>query len=229
MEQNVMSNVDGVTTSRSRVPSQGALAVTAAFLLGFSALLTAWSAYREASTSDQVIRTYAQMQETIARANDRYSQADQTSGYETSLFLQFAIEAGTGNEDAADYLLTVMDDAMYEAVLWWSDIPDEDRPATPFTDDNPYVADLFSEELLSEGDALMDEADELRLTAEEAEATSDRYNLANVFFAVVLFIAGLTTIIQRRSIQVSFLSVSILGLTSGLVLLALTPGWFSLA
>ena len=224
-----MSNVDGVTTSRSRVPSQGALAVTAAFLLGFSALLTAWSAYREASTSDQVIRTYAQMQETIARANDRYSQADQTSGYETSLFLQFAIEAGTGNEDAADYLLTVMDDAMYEAVLWWSDIPDEDRPATPFTDDNPYVADLSSEELLSEGDALMDEADELRLTAEEAEATSDRYNLANVFFAVVLFIAGLTTIIQRRSIQVSFLSVSILGLTSGLVLLALTPGWFSLA
>ena len=224
-----MSNVDGVTTSRSRVPSQGALAVTAAFLLGFSALLTAWSAYREASTSDQVIRTYAQMQETIARANDRYSQADQTSGYETSLFLQFAIEAGTGNEDAADYLLTVMDDAMYEAVLWWSDIPDEGRPATPFTDDNPYVADLFSEELLSEGDALMDEADELRLTAEEAEATSDRYNLANVFFAVVLFIAGLTTIIQRRSIQVSFLSVSILGLTSGLVLLALTPGWFSLA
>lgn len=224
-----MSNVDGVTTSRSRVPSQGALAVTAAFLLGFSALLTAWSAYREASTSDQVIRTYAQMQETIARANDRYSQADQTSGYETSLFLQFAIEAGTGNEDAADYLLTVMDDAMYEAVLWWSDIHDEDRPATPFTDDNPYVADLFSEELLSEGDALMDEADELRLTAEEAEATSDRYNLANVFFAVVLFIAGLTTIIQRRSIQVSFLSVSILGLTSGLVLLALTPGWFSLA
>ena len=224
-----MSDVDGVTTSRSRVPSQGALAVTAAFLLGFSALLTAWSAYREASTSDQVIRTYAQMQETIAQANDRYSQADQTSGYETSLFLQFAIEAGTGNEDAADYLLTVMDDAMYEAVLWWSDIPDEDRPATPFTDDNPYVADLFSEELLSEGDALMDEADELRLTAEEAEATSDRYNLANVFFAVVLFIAGLTTIIQRRSIQVSFLSVSILGLTSGLVLLALTPGWFSLA
>ena len=224
-----MSNVDGVTTSRSRVPSQGTLAVTAAFLLGFSALLTAWSAYREASTSDQVIRTYAQMQETIARANDRYSQADQTSGYETSLFLQFAIEAGTGNEDAADYLLTVMDDAMYEAVLWWSDIPEGDRPATPFTDDNPYVADLFSEELLSEGDALMDEADELRLTAEEAEATSDRYNLANVFFAVGLFIAGLTTIIQRRSIQVSFLSVSILGLTSGLVLLALTPGWFSLA
>lgn len=224
-----MSNVDGVTTSRFRVPSQGALAVTAAFLLGFSALLTAWSAYREASTSDQVIRTYAQMQETIARANDRYSQADQTSGYETSLFLQFAIEAGTGNEDAADYLLTVMDDALYEAVLWWSEAPDDDRPATPFTDDNPYVADLFSEELLSEGDALMDEADELRLTAEEAEATSDRYNLANVFFAVVLFIAGLTTIIQRRSIQVSFLSVSILGLTSGLVLLALTPGWFYLA
>ena len=123
-----MSNVDGVTTRRSRVPSQGALAVTAAFLLGFSALLTAWSAYREASTSDQVIRTYAQMQETIARANDRYSQADQTSGYETSLFLQFAIEAGTGNEDAADYLLTVMDDALYEAVLWWSDVPDGDRP-----------------------------------------------------------------------------------------------------
>lgn len=56
-----MSDDDVVATPRSRAPSQGALAVTAAFLLGFSALLTAWSAYREANTSDQVIRTYAQM------------------------------------------------------------------------------------------------------------------------------------------------------------------------
>ena len=75
---------------------------------------------------------------------------------------------------------------------------------------------------------MTDEAENLRLVAEEAEATSDRYNLANVFFAVVLFIAGLTTIVQRRSIQVAFLSISVLGLISGLVLLILTPGWASL-
>ncbi len=222
--------MDVETTNKSALrthPTQGVLALAAAFLLGISAVLTAWSAYREATASDQVLRSYAQMQERISYANDRYSLANSAAAYESSLFLQFAIEAGTDNIDAAEYLLTVMDEALYDAVIWWSDLPEDVLPPTPFTDDNPYVPDLYSEQLIGEGDAFDDEAENLRLVAEEAEATSDRYNLANVFFAVVLFIAGLTTIVQRRSIQVAFLSISVLGLLSGLVLLILTPGWAS--
>ena len=116
--------MDVETTNKSALrtnPTQGVLALAAAFLLGISAVLTAWSAYREATASDQVLRSYAQMQERISLANDRYSLANSAAAYESSLFLQFAIEAGTDNIDAAEYLLTVMDEALYDAVIWWSE------------------------------------------------------------------------------------------------------------
>ena len=57
---------------------------------------------------------------------------------------------------------------------------------------------------------------------------SDRFDLANVFFAVVLFVAGLTTIVQRRSIQIGFLALSSFGIIAGLAILATTPGAFAL-
>ena len=63
------------------------------------------------------------------------------------------------------------------------------------------------------------------MAAEAADANSDRFDLANVFFAVVLFVAGLTTIVQRRSIQIGFLALSVVGLLGGVIVLVTTPGW----
>ena len=45
---------------------------------------------------------------------------------------------------------------------------------------------------------------------------------------LVLFIAGLTTIVQRRSIQIGFLALSAVGLVAGFAVLATTPGAFAL-
>jgi NADH:ubiquinone oxidoreductase subunit K len=57
---------------------------------------------------------------------------------------------------------------------------------------------------------------------------SDRFDLAGVFFAVVLFVAGLTTVIQRRLIQVGFLTLSVIGLAAGIAVLVTTPTWSAL-
>jgi hypothetical protein len=114
-------------------------------------------------------------------------------------------------------------------VEWWNAEPAETSPPTPFDAANPYYADLPSQVLIADGDALLEEAEVLRLAAEEADGTSDRFDLANVFFAVVLFIAGLTTIVQRRSIQVAFLALSAVGLVGGIAVLVTTAGWASLS
>ncbi len=217
------------TESRERHstgPTQGALAITAAVLLGLAAVLTAWSAYRESLTTDLVLRNYSEMQALISLANDRYSLRDQQESLEVEVFLSWSVAQAAGNDPAMDSLESVMSDELAAAMAWWADQPEDVRPPTPFTEDNPAYADLPSRELISEGDAYMAEADTARIAAEEADAVSDRFDLAQVFFAVVLFVAGLTTIVQRRSIQMGFLALSVAGILAGVAILVTTQGWY---
>lgn len=218
---------DQSTTSGSRF-DQGALALAAALILGLAATLTAWAAFRGSLTSDLVLKNYSSQQATIAQANDFYSRADQQEQLETTLFLDWAVAISAGSVDAAGYLSEVMSDEMKAAVEWWSSQPEDSIPATPFTTDNPVYAELPSQVLIAEGDALLEEADAMRLAAEDADTRSDRFELANVFFAVVLFVAGLATLVNRRSIQVGFLVLSVIGVVAGFVVLATTSGAFAL-
>lgn len=218
---------DQTESSESNL-SQGTLALAAAIVLGLAAVLTAWAAFRGSLTSDLVLKNYSAQQATIAQANDIFSRADQQEQLEYSLFLDFIVAISAGNVDASDYLYEVMSEEMKAATEWWSSQPEDVIPPTPFTLDNPAFADLPSQILIAEGEALLDEAESLRLAAEDADTRSDRFDLSNVFFAVVLFVAGLATLVQRRSIQVSFLVLSTIGVVAGFLVLATTSGAFSL-
>ena len=220
------------TTTERRDSTQGALALAAAILLGVAAVLTAWSAYRESLTSDLVLKNYSEQQAAIALANDAYIRAGQERQQELALFLDAALAGVAASEDGNtvvyDYLTEgIMSPELFSAFAWWRDEPEDTSPATPFVPENPAFANLPSEVLLAEGQALDEQAETLRVAAEAADANSDRFDLANVFFAVVLFIAGLTTIVQRRSIQIGFLALSAVGLVAGFAVLATTPGAFA--
>lgn len=221
------------TAERQASSTQGALAITAAVLLGIAAVLTAWSAYRESLTSDLVLKNYSEQQATLALANDAYIRSGQERQQELSLFVETALAAVAVNMDgdttAVDYLTQgIMSDELRAAFEWWRDEPEESTPPTPFVPENPAFADLPSEVLLTEGQAYDAKAEELRLAAEAADVNSDRFDLANVFFAVVLFVAGLTTIVQRRSIQIGFLALGSIGIIAGMAILVTTPGAFAL-
>lgn len=221
-------------TAESKANStQGALAIAAAVLLGIAAVLTAWSAYRESLTSDLVLKNYSEQQATLSLANDAYIRSGQERQQEISLFVETALAAVSSSSDvdsaAVDYLTqAIMSEELRAAFEWWRDEPQETTPPTPFVPENPAFANLPSEVLLAEGQAYDEQANELRLAAEAADANSDRFDLANVFFAVVLFVAGLTTIVQRRSIQIGFLALGSIGIIAGLAILVTTPGAFAL-
>ena len=221
------------TSTDRTYATQGALALAAAILLGIAAVLTAWSAYRESLTSDLVLKNYSEQQAAIALANDAYIRSGQERQQELTLFVDAALAGAAAGEDgntlAYDYLTEgIMSEELYAAFAWWRDEPDETTPPTPFVPENPAFAALPSEFLLAEGQAYDEQAEASRAAAEEADANSDRFDLANVFFAVVLFVAGLTTIVQRRSIQIGFLSLSAVGLLAGFAVLATTSGAFAL-
>ena len=211
--------------------SQGTLAIAAAVMLGIAAVLTAWSAYRASLTSDLVLKNYSEQQAATALANDAYIRSGQERQQELTLFVNAAVEANKedGSATLFDYLTKgIMSEELYAAFKWWQEEPEKTTPATPFVPENPKFANLPSEQLLAEGQAKDAEADKLRVAAEKADADSDRFDLANVFFAVVLFVAGLTTIVQRRSIQYAFLGLSAVGLLAGFIVLATTSGAFVL-
>ena len=221
------------TSTDRTYATQGALALAAAILLGIAAVLTAWSAYRESLTSDLVLKNYSEQQAAIALANDAYIRSGQERQQELTLFVDAALAGAAAGDDgntlAYDYLTEgIMSEELYAAFAWWRDEPDETTPPTPFVPENPAFAALPSEVLLAEGQAYDEQAEASRAAAEEADANSDRFDLANVFFAVVLFVAGLTTIVQRRSIQIGFLSLSAVGLLAGFAVLATTSGAFAL-
>lgn len=221
------------TSTDRTYATQGALALAAAILLGIAAVLTAWSAYRESLTSDLVLKNYSEQQAAIALANDAYIRSGQERQQELTLFVDAALAGVAAGEDGNtvvfDYLTEgIMSEELYAAFAWWRDEPEETTPPTPFVPENPAFAALPSEVLLAEGQAYDEQAEASRAAAEEADANSDRFDLANVFFAVVLFVAGLTTIVQRRSIQMGFLGLSAVGLVAGFAVLATTPGAFAL-
>lgn len=211
--------------------TQGTLAIAAAVLLGMAAVLTAWSAYRASLTSDLVLKNYSEQQAATALANDAYIRSGQERQQELTLFVDAAVEANKedGSATLFNYLTQgIMSKELYAAFKWWQEEPEKTTPPTPFVPENPEFENLPSEVLLAEGQANDDKAEVSRVAAEKADADSDRFDLANVFFAVVLFVAGLTTIVQRRSIQIGFLALSVVGLVAGFIVLATTSGAFAL-
>ncbi|MFM8762260.1 MAG: hypothetical protein ACKOFC_03170, partial [Solirubrobacterales bacterium] len=192
--------------------TQGTLAIAAAVLLGMAAVLTAWSAYRASLTSDLVLKNYSEQQAATALANDAYIRSGQERQQELTLFVDAAVEANKEDGSAVvfNYLTQgIMSKELYAAFKWWQEEPEKTTPPTPFVPENPEFENLPSEVLLAEGQANDEKAEVSRVAAEKADADSDRFDLANVFFAVVLFVAGLTTIVQRRSIQIGFLALSV--------------------
>jgi hypothetical protein len=218
---------DGNHDGRDDVSS--GLALAAAIILGLAAILTAWGSYRASLESGSVTRNYAEQQALISQANDIYAQSDQASSLEQQFFLSYVIETSAGNTDGAAYLEETMTDDLRAVVEWWINEPAETSPPTPFSEQNPEFANLTSQLLLADGNAAMDEADLRRVAAEESGKTGDRYGLANVFFAIVLFLAGIATLLSRRFLQVGIVALSVVILVVGVYILVSTPGWASLS
>ena len=225
-----MSEAQDVTASEvdkddDRDPVSYGLALAAAIVLGLAAILTAWCSFQAARAGGDVTQNYADQQSLIASANDTYAQSDQQSQLEQQFFLSYAINASQGNDGATNYLENTMSDELAAAVNWWFDQPDETSPPTPFVDENPEYQNLPSQVLLDEGNATMDQADAARVAAEAANKIGDRYGLANVFFAIVLFLAGIATLLQRTKIQVGILVLGLAMLVVGSVIMVSTSGW----
>lgn len=192
--------------------------IVAAILLGLAATLTAFAAYRASLTDDEVLKNYSEATEVSQEGYDLLSAGDQASSFEENLFLQYAVEVSGGNQDGALYLRETMGPELLAAVEAWENDPD-DTIATPFDGAYAELDELESTQLYAEGNASLDQADELRAAAEDADDKSDIYELSTVLLAVTLFLAGVAALVTAPKVSWSLVGLGTVMLIGGIVVL----------
>lgn len=192
--------------------------LVAAIVLGLAAVFTAFAAYRASLTDDEVLKGYSEAAQAAQEGYDQLSAGDQAYSFEQNLFLQYAIEISAGNDEGAAYLRDTMSPELLAAVEVWEADPDDSIP-TPFDGDYVELDDLESSLYYAEGNALLDEADALRVVAEDADEKSDIFELSTVLLAVTLFLAGVAALIAAPKVSWGLIGLGSLMLLGGVVVL----------
>jgi len=212
------------TTQNVNHTPSGRLVLIAAVVLGIAALLTAWSSYRSNMISGGVAANYASQQELQSKANDYFAISDRFAQADQTIFLEYVSASAHRDQQVLDTLHATMDPRLAKAIDWWIAQPDAQRPSSPFVNENPEFTTLESEVARAAGWDFLQQSQEKRTAAEAAASGTDRFQQANVFFAVVLFLAGIATLLQWRRIQLGVLVLAIVLLVIGLVWLFSSPG-----
>lgn len=198
------------------------LQILLAILLGFTALLTAWAAYRgDLYGGDSLIRFNEAVQLTD-QSGQAYNEFNQNLVEDTNTFLQFAISAQGDSAQAnatTAYIKTLFRDEFVPAVEWWADRTD--KYDTPFVEQNPEYRSVA----LAQSEALDKQAKKKFNEGKNLDDTGDTYVFWTVILAASLFLFGIAGVTSARpvfwgasSIGVVLLAIAIVGLidvTSG--------------
>lgn len=178
-------------------------------ILGLAAVITAFSAYRAALTDGDALQGYTESSQALNDANFFFQQTNQQYAFDQAVFLDFAGALQAGDEERADYIYTLMDPHLQEAVDWWVE---QEDVASPFheADGNPYaVPDADA------GPELQETANARFAEGKEADEQGDQFELAGVFLTVTLFFAGIGPLFKGRRIRRLLLGMAVVTLVGG--------------
>ena len=190
---------------------RGRVELLAAVLLGLAGALTAFSAYKAALTDGDALAGYTESTKATSDANSYYDDYSQTYFADKQLFLQFNLAAVEDPDLAAELRELYFGPELEAATQVWQELPDEETPPTPL-DLEEYDVQSFDdyEAASAEADAKFEEG-------ATADAAGDEFELANVYFAVALFMAGVAALFRRHPVRYFALGLSILGMIPGVI------------
>lgn len=179
--------------------SDDTLEIFAAVLLAVTTIAAAWCAYQSTRWSGVQANNYAEAGTARVESTRAFTRGMQFLSLDANTFLQY-VEAFSEEKTALlefyEARLIRLDFLPYfEAWLATDPLTNPDAPRNPFVD-AAYQASLFDE-----SDALELEAAEKFQTAKDANQTGDDYVLNTVFFASVLFFAGIASQFPSRRVQ----------------------------
>jgi len=197
----------GAADSRS-----GRVELVAAILLGLAGILTAWAAYNAALTDGDALKGYTESATSTADANFFYNQGNQALASDSSSFLTYALEIERGNPEIAQLVRTnLFSPELQVATDAWDLLGPESAPPTPLGVEEHQLASFTQAEALTEK-ARVQFAD-----AFAADEAGDKFELAAVFLAVSLFLAGIASLFKVYRIRLALLGASVLLIIPGVI------------
>ncbi len=190
-------------------------------------ILTAYSAYESTRWSGVRAASFAEASGNRTDAATIVTLATTELSYDASAFRQFAFEFRNEDfDDAAirteisDLTETLLRDEFKPYFDEWLALDPQDNPDAPRT---PFDLPDFESENFAVAGELEVKANEKFAEAKDASQTGDNYALATVFFASVLFFAGISSASTNMYTRGIMLAIGSFGLVAGIVWIATLP------
>jgi hypothetical protein len=205
-----------LTDQSPDAPENRRLEMVAAVILGVASILTAFSAYKAALTDGDALKGYTASAVSTSESNGWFNEAVATATADRQLFLQYVLLRAEGQDQLAfDVRDRFFSPVLEAGVAEWELIP-AGAPGEPPTalETEAYLA-AFEAQIQAE--ALAEQAAAQFEEAQEFDDAGDKFELAVVFFAVSLFLAGIGSLFKDRKIQMAVLGLSAVVLLPGVV------------
>jgi hypothetical protein len=206
--------------SHSETRRERALEFVAVLLLSISTLAIAWSGYQAARWSGHQSRDYAAASTARAQANRASTLAGQERIQDLLNFNRWLETENEGQQELADLYVRRFRPEFLPAFRAWvaaDPLNNKDAIATPL------MMPQYKLSNFEKADRLEHEGTEKFDSAKDATEHADSYIFATVFFAAVLFFAGISMRFNWFAMRVTVLVISAVFLFYGIVHVASLP------
>ena len=184
---------------RTGLLSDYSLEIFAAVLLSITTIAAAWCAYQSTRWSGVQANNYAEAATARVESTREFNRGMQFLSLDANTFLQY-VDAFSDDKTA---LLEFFETRLFrlDFLPYFEEWMATDPLTNPDSPRNPFVNPAYQEMLFAESDALEIQASEKFQAAQDANQTGDDYVLNTVFFASVLFFAGIASQFPSRRVQ----------------------------
>lgn len=203
------------------------LEFVSSLLLAAAVVLTAYSAWQATRWGGVQSEGFAEAGSLRIEAATETTIATTELAYDATTFSSFVIQFRDADFDDPAVLAqvssladTLMRDEFRPFLEEWILAEPDDDPETPNT---PFGLPNFANDNLERSLELREEAGVKFQEAKEANQTEDDYIFAGIFFAMVLFFAGISSKINNLQVRGGVLAFASVGLILGVVRLATLP------
>jgi hypothetical protein len=196
------------------------LELLAIVLLGLTTLATAWSGYQAARWSGEQSQNFARASTMRIKSQAQSTLAGQLRIDDLVLFNSWLdAREGGDRELAAIYRRRFRPDFVPAFDAWIAQQPFTSRNAVP----GPLYMTEYRLPETTRAAAFDARADALYQAGTAAKTNDDRYILSTLFFAAVLFFAGISLRLDWRPLRLGVLAMAAVVLLGGVVYLATLP------
>ena len=194
------------------------LELGAIVLLSLTTLATAWSGYQAAVWSSEQSQHYARASATRIKAQQQATNAGQLRIDDLLFFNGWLDASSVGDAKLAAVYRERFRPEFVPAFRAWKAQRD-----TPDAVAGPTYMPEYRLAGVERSDALDAQADQLYLEGTQAKSNDDHYILSTLFFASVLFFAGISLRLYWRPLRVGVLGAAAVLLLGGLVYVGTLP------